>query len=146
MLDLLLEKREITEVLKNLARCVDSFDFEGLARLYAEDGELVTPWGGHRGRAGLAAHVEKDLGAYLALHHVSAGHQIDVVPGAGRARARMTLLASHVNDESGRSFSTSGGHYEIDLVREHGLWRLARVQIFPAWTFTTEGGAEPGAD
>jgi len=144
LLDILIEEREITEVLKSLARCVDSFDFEGLAQLYAEDGELVTPWGAHRGRAGLAAHVEKDLGAYRGLHHVSAGHQIDVVPGASRARARMTLLATHVDDESGTAFSTSGGHYEIDLAREHGLWRLARVRIFPAWTFTTAAGTEPG--
>lgn len=144
LLDIMIEEREITELLKNLARCVDSFDFEGLARLYAEDGELVTPWGGHRGRAGLAEHVRKDLGHYAALHHVSAGHQIDVLPGATKAKARMTLLATHADDATGKSFSTAGGHYEIDLVREHGLWRLGRVRIVPAWNFTTEGGTEVG--
>lgn len=141
-LALLREEREITRVLISLGKCVDEYDFEGLARLYAEDGELITPWGGHRGRAGLAEYVQKDLGGYTALHHVSAGHLIDVVPGARRAKARMTLLASHVVDDSGTQFNTAGGHYDIDLVRERGRWHLATVRIVPAWFFDTQGHAD----
>jgi 4-carboxymuconolactone decarboxylase len=134
----LTEEREIGRLLTSLASCVDNFDFDGLAQLYAEDGELITPWGSNHGRAGLAAHAAADLSHYRALHHVSAGHQIHVTPGASRARARMTLLATHVSDDQGRSFGTAGGHYDIDLVREDGLWRLARVHIVPAWFFDSD--------
>lgn len=137
-LSLLMEEREITRVLMGLASCVDSLDFEGLAQLYAEDGELVTPWGSHRGRDGLAEYVSKDIGVYKALHHVSAGHEIDVIPGAHRARARMTLLASHVTDDAGERFRSNGGHYEIQLVREHGVWCLENVRIVPAWSFQSD--------
>lgn len=135
----LIEEREITRLLISLAKCVDSYDFDGLAELYADDGELITPWGSHRGREGLADHVRKDLEKYRALHHVSASHFIDVEPGASSASVRMTLLATHVRDEAGKSFMTAGGHYEIELLRERGAWRLHRVHIVPAWFLDTDG-------
>jgi 4-carboxymuconolactone decarboxylase len=138
----LLAEREISRVLVSLARCVDTFDFEGLAQLYAEDGELVTPWASHRGREGLAEHVRRDLGHYKALHHVSAGHEIYVNPGESVARARMTLLATHVLDDAGHLFTTNGGHYDISLVHEAGAWRLKRVHIVPAWTLNWDGRDE----
>jgi uncharacterized protein (TIGR02246 family) len=146
LLQLLLDEREIRNLLIAIARTVDEKDFEGTAALYAEDGELVTPWGGHRGRAGMAEHIRGDLGAFPGLHHVSAGHEIDVEPGADTARARMTLLATHVLDDEGTRFTTVGGHYDVDLVREDGRWRLGRVRIAPAWRFAAEGGSRGGSD
>jgi 4-carboxymuconolactone decarboxylase len=146
-LALLLEEREISRLLTSVGRCVDTFDFDGLAELYAEDGELITPWGAQRGRGGLADHARRDLSKYHALHHVSAGHEIYVVPGAPTARARMTLLATHVTDEDGRKFMTTGGHYDLELVREHGAWRIQRNTICPAWTLDHDGRpASPGAN
>lgn len=136
-LTILWEEREIRGVLIALARCVDTFDFEGLAELYAEDGELRHARGGHRGRAGLAEYVREDLGGYLAMHHVSAGHEIEIHASKDSATARMTLLATHVHDEAGRDFRAVGGHYDIELIREQGFWRLKTVTIVPAWTFTS---------
>lgn len=149
LLDLLICEREIQRVLLRLASSVDTKDFDALAELYAEDGELVTPWGANRGRDGLAAHARSDLGQFAALHHVSAGHEIDVEPGAETASARMTLLATHVLDEDGKIFSTVGGHYDIKLVREDDRWRLLRVEIKPAWhldsrDFIEDGGSSDG--
>lgn len=139
LLKLLLDEREIRSLLISIARTVDQKDFDATAALYAADGELVTPWGTHSGRAGLADHIRGDLGGFPGLHHVSAGHEIDVHPGGETASARMTLLATHVLDDDGRAFTTVGGHYDIDLVREDGEWRLRRVTIHAAWRFETDG-------
>jgi hypothetical protein len=86
--------------------------------------------------------VRRDLGHYKALHHVSAGHEIYVNPGESVARARMTLLATHVLDDAGHLFTTNGGHYDISLVHEAGAWRLKRVHIVPAWTLNWDGRDE----
>jgi uncharacterized protein (TIGR02246 family) len=138
LLRMLLDEREIRNVLIAIARTVDQKDFDGTAALYAQDGELVTPWGSHRGRDGLAEYIRGDLGGFPGLHHVSAGHEIEVAADGRTARARMTLLATHVLDEEGTRFSTVGGHYDVDLIREEGAWRLRRVRINPAWRFAAE--------
>jgi uncharacterized protein (TIGR02246 family) len=136
---LLLDEREITRVLLALSRTVDEKDFEGLASLYAVDGTLVTPWGSHSGRNGLAEYVRKDLGHFHALHHVGAGYEIQVEPAAATATARMTLLATHVSDADGSRFTTVGGYYNIELVREEGKWRFKRVAPCPQWRFNASG-------
>ena len=134
---LLMDEREITRVLLALSRTVDEKDFDGLAALYAADGKLDLPWGGHSGRKGLADFVSKDLGHFPSLHHVGAGHEIYVEPGASTATARMTLLATHVNDDEGKDFTTVGGYYDVELVREEGQWRLKRVSPRPQWRFNS---------
>jgi hypothetical protein len=141
----LLDERDIRNVLVAIARTVDQGDFEGTAALYAQDGELVAPWGGHCGRDGLAEHIRRDLGSFPGMHHVSAGHEITVAPDRLTARARMTLLATHVLDEHGTHFTTLGGHYDIDLVREDATWYLHRVQLTPSWRFEARGEADRNA-
>lgn len=134
-LRVLMDERGISRLLIAFSRCIDTKDFDGYASLYSRDGELVTPWGGHRGRDGLADHVRYDLGHYSRLHHVSAAHDISL--DGDRAEVRATLLATHVVDESGERFWSVGGHYEIQVVREDDVWRFARVEIKPAWRFDT---------
>ena len=143
---LLLDEREITRLLLALSRTVDEKDFEGLASLYAVDGALVTPWGSHTGREGLAEYVSKDIGHFHAMHHVGAGYEIDVKPGASTATARMTLLATHVSNDDGTRFTTVGGYYDIELVREDGKWRLKRVMPMPQWRFSAAGNEGAGQD
>lgn len=145
---LLMDEREITRLLSALSRTVDEKDFDGLASLYAVDGTLATPWGSHSGRAGKAEYVRKDLGHFHAMHHVGAGYEIQVEPGASTATARMTLLATHVSDSGGTHFTTVGGYYDVDLVREDGKWRLKRVTPHPQWRFSASGkeAAAPARD
>ncbi len=135
LLALLLDERAISRHLVRFSRCIDTKNFDEYAELYAPDGELVTPWGAHRGRDGLADHVRGDLGDYLALHHVSAGHEITV--DGDRATARATLLATHVTNDTGTAFWTVGGHYDMTLARDGDGWLLTRVEIKPAWRFDT---------
>ncbi|GAA0304736.1 hypothetical protein GCM10009087_13280 [Sphingomonas oligophenolica] len=138
-LQLLLDEREITRLLLALSRTVDQKDFIGLASLYAVDGALITPRGTHRGRAGLAEFVAKDIGHYAALHHISAAHDINIHPGAETASARMTLHATHVSDSAAMAFDTVGGFYDFQLIREDGQWRIKENRIHPQWHFEVPG-------
>lgn len=133
LLELLLNEREISRLLVKFSRCIDTKDFDEYARLYAVDGELRTPWGGHRGQKGLAEHVRRDLGQFEGLHHVSAGHAIDI--DGDTATVRATLLATHVIDTARAEFWSVGGHYDMSLVRENGTWKFSTVEIHPAWRF-----------
>ncbi|MBC9936212.1 MULTISPECIES: nuclear transport factor 2 family protein [unclassified Leucobacter] len=135
----LMDERAISGRIIEFARCVDERDFEGYARTFAADGELVTPWGGHAGRAGLAAHVRAGLERYVATQHVSANHEITVQ--GDRATARSTLLATHVRDAAGTDFWTTGGHYELELVRLDEVWLFSRISLHPAWRFDTRTAA-----
>jgi ketosteroid isomerase-like protein len=135
LLQLLLDERDISRTLIKFSRCIDMKDFEAYAGLYASDGVLRTPWGGHKGREGLADYVRKDIGDYVALHHVSTGHEIDV--DGDQASVRATLLATHVTEESGSAFWSVGGHYDMKLRRVEGTWQLSLVELHPVWRFDT---------
>ena len=136
---IVMDERAISKRIIEFARCVDEKDFAGYANTFAVDGELVTPWGGHSGREGLAEHVRAGLERYFATQHVSANHEITVV--GDRATARSTLFATHVRNEEGTDFWTTGGHYELELVREEGVWRFSRISLHPAWRFDTRAAA-----
>ena len=131
----LLDEREVSRLIIRFARCIDTKDWAGYADCYARDGRLETPWGEHTGREGMAQHVERDLGGFPATQHVSATHEIEI--DGDTARARSSLLATHVTDEAGTAFWTVGGHYDLRLVREDGRWRFSDVRIVPAWRFDT---------
>lgn len=136
----LLDEREITRLLLSLSRLVDQKDFEGLAQIYAHNGELVLPWGGHRGREGFADYVRKDIGHFRELHHVGAGIEVSVEAGANVATARMNLLATHVEPGEEENFTTVGGYYNLDLIREDGHWRILRNQAQGQWRFSHKTG------
>jgi hypothetical protein len=129
----MLHERAISKLMIKFSRFLDEKNFAGYADCYAEHGELVTPWGGHKGRAGLAAHVEKDLGHFVATQHVSASH--DIVVTGNKAKARASLLATHTSDQEGHKFWTVGGHYNFDLELINGEWKFVRFEIVPAWSF-----------
>lgn len=129
----LLDERAVSRLIIRFARCLDTKDWEGYASCYARDGRLVLPGGSHDGRDGLAEYVERDLGGFIATQHVSANHEIEV--RGDTARARSSLLATHVTAADGRAFWTTGGHYDLELVREDGEWRFSLVTIVPVWRF-----------
>lgn len=134
-LQLLLDEREISRTLLRFARCLDSRDYESYAALYTQDGELHIPWGGHKGRTGLADKVRNDLGVYHALQHVSTAHDIHVE--GDRATVRAALLATHVTRSDGEGFWTAGGYYDMELVRVDDGWKFRSVRINPTWRFET---------
>ena len=130
----LLDERAISKLLVRFSAAIDTKDFDTYASLFADDGTLTTPWGGHSGRPGLAEFVSNDLGQFTALHHVSAGHLITV--SGDTAVARATLLATHVTDDDPSSFWSVGGHYEFSFTRvDSDEWLIQGVTLVPAWRF-----------
>lgn len=133
----LVDRAQISDLLYRFARALDEKDFEGYAGLYAEDGELVLPWGGHRGRAGLAEHVRGDLGGFGATHHISSNHLIEV--DGDSAASRSYLQAVHVLDAADRRTHWDvGGWYDCSYRRTAEGWRFTRVAITDVW----HGGVE----
>lgn len=135
VLQQLVDQEAIRSILIRFARYLDERDWLSYAALYSENGILETPRHRHVGRAGLAEMVAQDLGGYVATQHVSASHDIDV--DGDRARARSSLLATHVRSEDGRDFWTAGGSYEVELQRDVSGWMLTLVRIHREWLFDT---------
>ncbi|MGQ0719175.1 MAG: nuclear transport factor 2 family protein [Pseudonocardiales bacterium] len=130
----LLDRQDISALLVRFARCLDTKDFTGYADCYAPEGVLQLPGGGHEGRAGMADYVERDLGGYVATHHVSANHEIEIDDDT--ARARSSLHATHVRSTED-DFWSVGGWYDTTLRRTPEGWRFTRVSINPVWRFDT---------
>jgi SnoaL-like domain len=134
-----LDRAVISDVLVRFARALDEKDWVGYAALYAADGTLRTPRGGHRGRAGLAEYVEHDLGGYPATHHVSAGHAIDI--DGDTATVRSSLHATHLRSADPGDFWTVGGWYDTTLRRVGAGWEITSVVINPVWSVDSHGTA-----
>lgn len=137
----ILDRHDIDAVLVRFARYLDEKDFQAYADLYAEDGVLTTPRATHRGRAGLAEHVERDLGGYTATHHVCASR--DILLDGDIATARSSLHATHVRSADKRDFWTVGGWYDVGLRRGGARrWEITSVVINPVWRFDSPGSDE----
>lgn len=132
----LLDHHDISRILVLFARRLDEKDFVGYAELYAQDGTLTTPRATHRGRIGLAEHVEGDLGDFVATHHVCASRDISVEGDS--ATVRSSLHATHVRSVDASDFWVVGGWYDVSLRRggPHG-WEITSVVINPTWRFDT---------
>ncbi|MCU1415615.1 MAG: hypothetical protein JWN80_2955 [Microbacteriaceae bacterium] len=139
----LLDERDIRNVLTALGLHTDQKDFVATAALYAEQGALITPWGSHHGRDGLAKYITDDLGGFPGLQHVTTGHVIDVAADRKTAQARMVLISTHILNEDGTAYTSVGAHYEIQLIRLGDDWQILRNEIFPAWRTKVEGGMTP---
>lgn len=133
---LMLHERAISKLIIKFARYLDEKNFEAYSHCYTEDGELITPWGVQKGRAGIRDKVETDLGKYFATQHVSANHDIQIT--GNTATVRSSLWATHVHDSEGQHFWAGGGHYDYNLVLNSGEWKIARVKINPVWKLTND--------
>ena len=129
----MLDEHKVTKRIIEFAKCLDEKNFVGYANLYAEDGELKHPWGGHKGRAGLAEYVEHDLGKYVATQHMSGSQFVEI--NGNTAKARAGLMAIHTSNQEGTNFWVVGGHYIFDLEKIDGNWYFKHFEIKPAWQF-----------
>ena len=134
----LVDRAEISDLLHRFAQALDRRDWDAYEANFADDGELILPWGGHKGRVGMAAYVSRDLGRFAATHHISANHQVSVT--GDTATSRSYLQAVHVlRPGDPASHFDVGGWYDNDYRRTAEGWRLTRVVITPVW----ESGTNP---
>jgi 3-phenylpropionate/cinnamic acid dioxygenase small subunit len=136
----LVDRAQISDLLHDFARALDTRDWEAYAATYAEDGVLELPWA-TLGRDELVAFVSGDAGRFHATHHISSNHSIEI--DGDVARSRSYVLAMHVLDPGDQSTQwLGGGWYDNEYRRTADGWRLTRVRITPVWDI----GARPPSE
>lgn len=136
----LVDRACISDLLVAYARCVDGKEFDELAALFSETGELALPFVSLPASE-IAAGSAEALSPYWATHHMSSNHAIDIV--GDRARSRSYFQAVHVPSiESIGAHGDIGGWYDNTYVRESdNRWKFNVVGVTFRWTL---GGGFPG--
>ncbi len=124
------DRLEITDVIHAYAYGVDDQRADAVADLFAEDGVFRAydrPKGLARGRAEVAALLERLLATFRATSHHVSGTRIAFM-SSDRAAATTMLYAWHrFVDE--RPDGHLWGRYHDELVREGARWRFARREL-----------------
>jgi ketosteroid isomerase-like protein len=122
---------EIRRIFVDYARYLDSGDFAGYASLFAANGVLKAQLGEAVGPAEIERTLEEALGPYLqsgppASIHVMNNHRIDI---DGDTAATEVIWFYLTVDEDTVPTILQAGRYDDDLVRENGVWKIARHDI-----------------
>jgi uncharacterized protein (TIGR02246 family) len=119
---------EIRALFLEYGRCLDGKQFAAMARLWAEDGQIVNSQGSGpaRGHDEIEKLMNSMLGTDLAIEpggefHVFANPTVEL--DGDRATGRVMWLY-FTADERGYPLLGQMGHYEDVLVREGGRWRF----------------------
>jgi uncharacterized protein (TIGR02246 family) len=108
-------------------RLLDTKDWEGWGRLFAEDAvQDVRPSGGglHHGRAAIVASTRGSIESAKTAHQV---HFPEITIQGDEARA-IWPLHDRLIWEDGRSL-TAYGHYHERYLKQDGRWRIAEQKL-----------------
>ncbi len=130
-LQVLEDREEIRQIFVDYAKYLDSGDHAGYASLFASDGVLVAQLGEAVGPAAIEAILDENLGPHVTGHlptsiHVMTNQQIDVDGDTATTDLVWYYLTS---DPDTVPTILQSGHYNDDLVREDGRWRIKRHEI-----------------
>ncbi len=132
-LRLMEDKEEIRELLIAYGRDFDRRDFAAYADLFAQDGVWVGGSGGshpYTGPDAIREFVTKTYppSSYPGSFHIMSSMSIRI-DGENTATAwsRWTYVVLGVHGEPA---PFAAGHYEDSLVREKGVWKFQRRQVF----------------
>jgi ketosteroid isomerase-like protein len=122
---------EIRRIFVDYARYLDSGDFAGYAGLFAADGVLRAQLGEAVGPAAIERMLVEALGPFHRSGppesiHVMNNHRIDV--DGDTATTEVIWFYLTVDDDTVPTI-LQAGRYVDDLVRENGVWRIARHEI-----------------
>ncbi|MEI9852423.1 MAG: nuclear transport factor 2 family protein [Sphingomonas sp.] len=127
----LADREAIRQVFTDYARHLDGADYEGYASLFARDGVF----GEAVGQAAIAAHIAgygerieaaRREGRFTTAIHVMSNHDIEV---SGDTATADVLWCYLVVDPDKLPAVLQMGRYADDLVREDGVWKIARHRI-----------------
>jgi uncharacterized protein (TIGR02246 family) len=119
------DKEQITQLLIDYGRHLDSRDLAAYASLFATDGEWAGGFGTVKGRANIQAFMEKSLGTgpnRAGNHHLMSNFVITVNGDMATAWSRWTFV---VPGERGATIAQAG-RYDDTFVRENGAWKFKR--------------------
>lgn len=119
------DKEQITQLLIDYGRHLDSRDLGAYASLFAADGEWVGGFGTVKGRAEIKAFMEKSLGTgpnRNNSYHIMSNFTITVKGDTAAAWSRWTFVTP---GERGATIAQAG-RYDDTLVRENGVWKFKK--------------------
>jgi len=136
-LQLLLDEREITNLMLTFANSLDTGDWQAYGETFIEDGTFTILGQTRKGREAIMAGPARDLTKYDNLQHFSTNQRIQV--NGDEATASSYFLAVHVpSAEQLDVHADVGGRYDYQLVRTEAGWRFADVKISVKWTGGTK--------
>ena len=119
------DKEQITQLLIDYGRHLDSRDLAAYASLFAADGEWVGGFGTVKGRTEIKSFMEKSLGTgpnRNNSYHIMSNFAITVTGDTATAWSRWAFV---VPGERGAAISQAG-RYDDTFVREKGVWKFKR--------------------
>ena len=119
------DKEQITQLLVDYGRHLDSRDLAAYASLFATDGEWVGGFGTVKGRAEIQAFVEKSLGTGPNRNnsfHIMSNFVITVKGDTATAWSRWTFVTPGANGAT----IAQAGRYDDTFVRENGAWKFKK--------------------
>jgi hypothetical protein len=143
----LVDRARISDLLFSFAAALDNKDWQTYVDNYAANGfiELPDPQSTNGGtfilhRDKMLELVPKSLGRYMATHHISTNHQINI--NRDEADSRSYLQAVHVGNRPADHW-TAGGWYDCHYVRTPAGWKFARVKLTCVWLAGDVGSINP---
>ena len=122
------EKDAIRELMASYAYALDACRFSDVAGLFTEDGEWTTTYGSARGRAEIAALLDRNVPkpgeGPQRKHYIT---NIIIRLEGDRAKATSDYLV--VRESPGGLLPVMGGRYKDDLVKHNENWRFARKEL-----------------
>jgi ketosteroid isomerase-like protein len=158
------DKEEITNVLVEYGRALDSRDFKGYANLFTRDGSwsgglgsvsggpqaiydfMTSRIGGGRAAAagandaGAGSGRQSGGGGFGSTYHIMSSFAIDVTGDAATASSRWAFVSA----ARGPGIQVAG-RYEDTLVREGGVWKIKSRHAFNDVAAPAAGSAAGGA-
>lgn len=131
-LQLLLDRAAITDTIVEAANAFDTQDWDGLRALLAD--ELRTDYSEFRGEppstVSADAYVEARRSGLRCLKtlHISTNHQIRIEGDSAKCRSAYRIYRIDPARPQGENRLDTAGHYEHDLVRAPGGWRICSIK------------------
>ncbi len=142
-----LDRMESIEAIKKLkhqycAYCDDSYDPEGIASLFVEDGvwDGGAHFGRHEGHAAIKAHFSAVSSRIVFSAHLVLNERITVEGDRARAAWWIIMPATIVGEGGKRAASWLLGEYDDRYVRRGGTWLFERLTIDTHFVAPHAGG------
>ncbi|EIV92720.1 nuclear transport factor 2 family protein [Frankia sp. QA3] len=140
LVDELVDRARITDLISRLARCLDSRDFDGLRDLFSTDATVTTPGGTATGHDAIVEQARRRHSVDAEIQRIVTNLLIDR-HGHDRAVVRANLLVSFAR--TGPADPTPfvlGEVYDLALRRTRAGWRLTNLTSTPVWTINRPAG------
>lgn len=129
----LLDYNDISKLVSDVGRCLDTKNFENLSNIYAADAILKTPDGITTGVDALTETARRNHEMYDLTQHLVAGISIELRGDDAAVAANIVAVfvpAAAVPQEN----RMIGCHYAFDATRTLDGWHFTSMSITPVWT------------